>query len=167
MRLIVAGLLVMTLSACAPTHRDRVGAIVVQPFSLEQAKISDPVDLNPELTANLARMLHKYILDEIKEQPGLALVDSCETGDYSLTGRFDEMRVHTDYDGVFRRRSQREFKFEVNGVLARCDTGEVVKTFDVDEDDQDVSNLLDNLAQKVVDEIKSERIPPEEMIAKQ
>ena len=146
------------LVGCTQPVPYRAGTIVVHHFGIEDYKNHNPVAIRKDVAENLRETLHRELLTEVQDESKLKIGKSCEDADFELTGRFES--VNQELDSHYRFVTvtvEQKFEVSVQGQLKRCRSGEVVVTFDQSEDDEDMSNLLDNLASHIVSEINRDR----------
>ena len=157
-RLYVMILWMSLLVGCTQPVPYRTGTIVLQKFGIEDYKNPNPVAIRKDVAESLRDTLHRELLAELQDESKLKIGKDCGDADFELTGRF--VSINQELDSHYRFVTvtvEQKFEVGVQGQLKRCRSDEVLVTFDEMEDDEDMSNLLDNLASYIVSEINRDR----------
>lgn len=146
-------LALVALSGCAATQ-PRTGTIVVQPFATTDFRTNNHLQVSPEAVSRMERELNQHILKELKNESKLTIGKDCMTADFELTGKIDEVKAKFDsHWRVVTVTVNQEFAVNVLAWLKDCKTGKVLVESERSEDDEDLSNALDNIAGSIVKDI--------------
>lgn len=147
---LLMGFIVINLTACSQ-KTFRTGTIYVTPFDIAGYKTSDPVDIREDVVKGARDNLKKEIERAVLENSRMQLATECARGGYKLTGIIDEVNVETQ-----RRlyKSFREFEVEIYGKLIRCDNEQVLEDFSASKSKNDMADLLESLAEKIVKHVQ-------------
>lgn len=146
----------MIVTACTPAPL-RTGSLVINKFGIEDYKNPNPVAIRKDVAESLRDGLYRELLTKIKEDSKLNIAQDCSTADYELTGRFE--RINSKIDSHYRLvlvTVNHQFEVEVEGLLRRCRSGEVVTDFSASEEKEDMENLIEKLADSIVKDIRKD-----------
>lgn len=140
-------------AACTPGPY-RTGTIVVNKFEIEDYKNPNPIAIRKDVAENLRDTLYRELLAELHNESKFKIGTDCGNSDFELTGRFASINQKLDSHYRFVTVTvEQKFEVSVQGQLKSCRSGKVLATFDQSEDDEDMSNLLNNLASHIVSDI--------------
>lgn len=148
--------LCMFTAGCASAPL-RAGNIVIHKFETAGFKTSNPVDINERVVSDVRDAMHVQLLKYIKEDSVLRVVETCSPGDYELRGKLLEVSTETDHQFrlvVVKRRTQ--FKVDVEAFLYRCGSSAPFIDITEDEDDENMMDVVDTLAERVVYQIRKD-----------
>jgi len=136
----------------------RAGNIVIHPFETAGFKTSNPVDINDRVVSDVRDALHKQLLKYTKEDSALRVVDTCSPGGDELKGKILEISTETDHQYrlvVVKQRTQ--FKVDIEAFLYRC--GSTAPFIDISEDvdDENMIDVVGDLAEAIVDKIRKDK----------
>lgn len=160
MRSIFASVLAIALLAgCAPTQ-PRTGSIVINKFSVEGFKTDNPFQVKRDAVEMMRDELYNSIIEKVKNETKMTIATDCSTGDFELTGRFEEINSKIDsHWRVVTVTVNQMFDVDTDGLLKRCLTGETVVEFGPSKSGESMSDVIESLAEKIVSEISKERLP--------
>ena len=154
-------LLALLISACASTTQkvERTGKVIIMPFETTDFVTSDPVDIRQDVVEsvrdNLRKRLEHYLLRDSKMVAGV----DCDGDSMKLVGKIREVNAETDHNYRFVMvKSTRKFEVAIKGQLLRCRDNSEVVDFRQEEDGDNMKDIIDQLAEYVVDEIRYEKI---------
>jgi len=158
-RIISSALALALLAACAPTQ-PRTGTVVINKFSIDGYKTDNPFQVKKDAVEMMRDELHKSIIENITTNTKMKIAPDCSTGDFELTGRFEE--INSKIDSHWRLVTvtvNQLFDVDIDGQLKRCKTGETLMEFDPSKSGESMSEVIESLAGKIVSEISKERVP--------
>lgn len=160
MRVLLLVIMVFMTTACAPTQY-RTGSVAINKFSIDDYRTNNPMHVKKDVAEHIRDELHSNIVKSIPKDTKLTVSESCETADFELTGRFEE--INSKIDSHWRLVTvtvNQLFQVDTDDVkLKRCKTGEVLLDIGPSKQSEDMSSLLDSLADKIVSKIAKEKIP--------
>lgn len=144
------------LSACAPTQ-PRTGSIVINKFSIEGYKTDNPFQVKKDAVEMMRDELYSGIIAYVKKDTKMTIVPDCTTGDFELTGRFEEINSKIDsHWRVVTITVNQLFDVDIDGQLKRCRTGEKLVEFGPSKSGESMANIINHLAKKIVSKISKE-----------
>ena len=144
------------LTACAPTQ-PRTGSIVINKFSIEGYKTDNPFQVKKDALETMRDELHNSIIAYVTKDTKMTIVPDCTTGDFELTGRFEEVNSKIDsHWRVVTITVNQLFDVDIDGQLKRCRTGEKLVEFGPSKSGESMASVIDGLADKIVSKISKE-----------
>jgi hypothetical protein len=154
MKQLVIGLAtIISLSGCANTPY-RQGKLVVEPFATNAYITNNPNQIKDDFVDRLAGSLERSIEKQISRNSVMTLGKSCTDSDFELTGRFEKVDFSAGVQlGFTSVKSNQEFSVGVTAELKDCKTGKVLSYIETNKGGDDLTQLIDTLAGKVISRI--------------
>lgn len=144
----------IVLSGCTTTPY-RTGSIVVNKFTTASMENRNPIDIRPDVLQIVQDSVQRDIVKFLQEKGRMKIAQSCKDADYELVGSFTEMDMKIDsHFRLVTVTVSREFTADIEGRLIDCKTGKTIKEFSVDENDENVANATECLAESVISKIE-------------
>lgn len=135
----------------------RTGSVVVEKFSINGYKTSNPVNIKKDVAEYVQDGLQREILNYLKQDSKLTAADSCDMADYRLVGSVKE--INSDIESHYRFVTvtvNNKFEVDIEGALLRCKDGFQVAEFSSSKDEEKMDKLLEKLAGSVVKDVRKD-----------
>lgn len=159
MKKLVVLLLVLVCAGCAPTQL-RTGPLVVNKFEVAGFKTDNPFYVKRDAVETMRDDLHKAILRYVATDTKFNVVNECSENAWELVGRFEEINAKIESHWRFVTISvNNEFDVSLDGHLQKCGSAQKIAEFELDESGDNMSDIIDEIGENVVYQVKNERIP--------
>lgn len=157
MKRIILALTVCTIMTGCASHPMRTGRLVVNQFEAKGYTTNNPLQVKDDVAERLAENLHNAILGYVAKDTKMTLAKDCSDGDYELVGKFEKIDSKIDSHWRFVTVTvNQNFDVKIVGTLKKCKTGETVVDFDSGDDDENMSSVIDNIADDVVSDVRKD-----------
>ena len=147
---------VLNIVSCTSVPH-RTGTIVINKFETKGYRTNNPVHVKDDVVEKLRDDLHARILQYLTMDSKLRLATDCSSGDYELTGTFEDVDAFIDsHWRLVTITVEQKFKVGVDVKLLRCSTKEVVVETDPDESDEDMKAIINEIAEDIIKDIRKD-----------
>jgi hypothetical protein len=152
-KLIMVMILVTLAAGCGRIKR--TGTVCVEPFSTNNFKTSDPVEVKQDTVDAVRSQLKPAIEKRIPDKTDMTIVDDCNKADYKLTGRIHTVNTAVQgsrtvislFPGDIGTISQRLFGVGIKSTLTNVKSLEIILEYDHYHNIEKLDTTLDHLAE--------------------
>jgi hypothetical protein len=157
MKKLIIGMAIVVMAGCA-NHPMRTGKLVVNQFEAKSYTTNNPMQVKDDVAERLSENLRTEILRRLSKDTKMTMAKDCGDGDFELTGRFTEINseIESHWRFILMTMNQK-FDVYVTGSLKKCKTGETIAKFELDNDDENMTAVIDDIGKNVVGNINKDK----------